>query len=116
MSMWQEGAFDATMRPLAEASNIDAVLFHTSFGMGPSSRMNADRGRAARQAESLAQLQDEAGKPIVVAIRPSLTADTFEMAMEFQEMCWENGLATYPGIERAARALAGLLRWQGMRE
>jgi acetyltransferase len=116
MSMWQEGAFDATMRPLAEASNIDAVLFHTSFGMGPSSRMNADRGRAARQAESLAKLQDEAGKPIVVAIRPSLTADTFEVAMEFQEMCWENGLATYPGIERAARALAGLLRWQGMRE
>ena len=116
MSMWQDGAFEATIRPLAEAPNIDAVLFHTGFGMGPSSRTNGDRGRATRQAELLAKVQQEAGKPIVVAIRPSLTADTFEMATEFQELCWENGLATYPGTERAARALSGLIRWQEMRE
>jgi acetyltransferase len=116
MSMWQEGAFEGTLKPLAGAPNIDAVLYHTSFGMGPSSRMSGDRGRAAKQAEALAKVQDEAKKPIVVAIRPSLTADTFEMANEFQELCWENGLATYPGIERAARALSGLIRWQKLRE
>lgn len=116
MSMWQEGAFEATIRPLAEASNIDAVLFHTSFGMGMASRMGNERGRGIHQVETLATIQEESRTPIVVAIRPSLTADTFEMATEFQELCWQAGLATYPSIERAAGALAGLIRWQTMRE
>jgi hypothetical protein len=45
-------------------------------------------------------------------IRPSLTPDSLTQAVEFEEQCWRNGLATYPSMARAAHALAGLLEWQ----
>lgn len=116
MSMWQPGGFEGTLRPVLEAANADIVLYHTSFGMGPGMRFGNDRDRSRDQAAALGGLQKEYGKPIVVAIRPSTTPDAFEKAEEFQEFCWQNGIATYPSIVRAGNALARLLEWQGMRD
>lgn len=117
MSMWQPGGFEGTLRPVLEAPNADAVLYHTSFGMGPGMRFGGnDRDRSRDQAKALGGLQQEYGKPIVVAIRASTTADAFEKAEEFEEFCWQNGIATYPSIARAGVGLARLLEWQGMRE
>lgn len=115
MSMWDERGFEATLRPLAEAPNIDAILFHTSFGMGPSNRGVDMRKRMGGQVAALAAIQEEYGKPIVVAIRPTTDAASFEMSADFQEALWRAGLATYPTIARAGAALAGLLRWQALR-
>ncbi|MEX0781317.1 MAG: CoA-binding protein [Dehalococcoidia bacterium] len=117
MSMWEDERFEGTLLPCAEAPNIDAILYHTSFGGGPSGRWVGDnRGRMERQAASLRKVQDQGGKPVVVAIRPATTEDGFELSLEFQEMCWKNGLATYPSIARAGNALARLLEWQAMRQ
>jgi acetyltransferase len=116
MSMWDERGFEATLRPLLEASNVDVVLFHTSFGMGPSSRGVNQRQRLAAQSAILAKLQEEFAKPIIVAIRPAAEATAFELGNDFQEALWRAGLATYPTIARAGAALANLLRWQAMRE
>jgi hypothetical protein len=69
-----------------------------------------------RQAASLRKVRDEGGKPVVVAIRPATTDEGFEHSLHFQEACWKNGLATYPSIARAGRALARLLEWQRMRD
>jgi hypothetical protein len=69
----------------------------------------------ARQADALGRLQDESGKPIVVAIRAAVTADAFEHSAEFQELCWKRGLATFPSIARAGHALANLVEWQQRR-
>lgn len=115
MSMWDEKGFDATMRPLADAPNIDAILYHTSFGSGPSGRAFGQRARSQMQAASLARLQDEAGKPVVVAIRTPTEPGAFELSAEFQETCWRAGIATYPSIARAGWSLAALLRWKAMR-
>ena len=115
-AMWDEGGFEGTLRPVLEAPNIDIVLHHTSFGGGPMGRFGDARPRSARQAESLGKLQAEYGKPIVVAIRPSTTADAFDLALDFQEACWKNGIATYPSIARAGIGVARLLQWQAMRE
>lgn len=114
MSMWEPGGFEATLRPVLDAPNCDVVLYHTSFGMGPSARMVAGeaRDRSKFQAQALARLQEEYGKPIVVAIRPATTSETLDQSNEFQEMCWRNGIATYPSIARAGVALANLLEWQ----
>jgi acyl-CoA synthetase (NDP forming) len=115
MSMWDEKGFDATMRPLAVAPNIDVILYHTGFGMGPMGRSVEQRRRMSGQAAALAKLVEETGKPIVVAVRPSTEKESFELANDFQEACWRAGLATYPTIQRAGAALAGLLKWQAMR-
>jgi acyl-CoA synthetase (NDP forming) len=112
MSMWENEGFEATMRPCVFAPNADAVLFHTGFGGGPVARSGDMRPRLRKQAETLGRLQEESGTPIVVAIRPSTTDEGFEHASEFQDLCWRGGLATFPSVARAGRALAGLLEWQ----
>lgn len=112
-SLWDDDVFEATLMPAATASNVDVVLYHTSFGGGPGSRMMGDvHGRARRQAESLGKIQSESGKPLVVAIRPATTGDAFELSLEFQEACWRQGLATFPSIARAGQALANVIQWQ----
>ena len=115
MSMWDDKGFDATLRPLAEASNVDAILFHTSFGGGFGARGGDMRGRSRGQVEAMAKLQEEFGKPIVVAIRPASDGPSLDLSNEYQELCWRAGIATYPSIARAGAGLAGLLRWQAMR-
>jgi hypothetical protein len=69
-----------------------------------------------RQAQALGKLQEEYGKPIVVAIRAATTTEGFDQSNDFQEALWRNGIATYPSIARAGVGLARLLEWQKMRE
>ena len=114
-SLWEEGAFEATLLPCAKAANADVVLFHTSFGGGPVARQVDARSRIPRQVESIRRVMEETGTPIVVAVRPSVTADAFELATEFQDLAWRAGIATYPSIARAAVALSRLIDWQNMR-
>jgi acyl-CoA synthetase (NDP forming) len=113
-SLWEEKGFESTLMPAATAPNIDAVLYHTSFGMGPGRRMGDPRTAMAKQAEGLRKVQEESGKPVVVAIRPATATDGFQQSIDFQDLCWQNGLATYPSVARAAGGLARLLQWQGM--
>jgi acetyltransferase len=117
MSMWDDAGFEGTLMPCATAPNIDAILYHTNFGSGPSWRFRDDpRARIQRQVASLAKVQEEGGKPIAVAIRPPTTDEGFEHSMEFQALCAKSGLATYPSIARAGNALARLLEWQRLRD
>ncbi|NJD66448.1 MAG: hypothetical protein FIB00_14630 [Chloroflexi bacterium] len=115
-SLWEEKGFEATLMPCAQAPNIDVLLYHTSFGSGPGMRQVGLRDRMRRQADTLARIQEQSGKPVVVCIRPSVTAEAFEQSEEFQDLCWRNGLATYPSIARAGVALGNLLEWQRLRE
>lgn len=115
-SLWLEGGFEATLRPCVEASNADVVLMHTAFGSGFASRFGDARSRTVQQVEIMKKLQEESGKPIVVAIRSSTQADGFTQTLEFQELCWRAGIATFPSIARAGVALANLLRWQAMHD
>ncbi len=115
-SMFEEKGFEATLGPVGDAENIDAILYHTSFGFGFMSRMGDQRQRGERQSEGLARVQEQSGKPVVVAIRPSLTPEALDQANYFQEQCYRRGIATYPSIARAANALSRLLEWQQMQD
>ena len=69
----------------------------------------------ARQVAALKKVQDESGKPVVVAIRPATTSDSFDQESDFQELCWRAGLSTFGSIARAAKAMSRLLEWQRLR-
>ena len=115
-ALWEDAGFEGTLRPVATAPNCDVILFHTSFGGGPGgSRRGGGRQQMTKQVEGLRAIQEETGTPIVVAIRPATTDDGFDASLEFQEMCWQAGLATYPSVARAAKALSNLLKWQSYR-
>jgi len=115
-SMWEDKGFEATLMPCATAPNVDVVLYHTSFGGGPMRRATNPRTQMGRQVQSLKKVQEESGKPVVVAVRPALSDDAFALTIEFQELCWKAGLATYPSIARAGQALARRLEWQELHE
>ncbi len=115
-AMWEGEGFHQTLEAAAAAANADCVLYHTSFGGGgPSGRWGNPRERFPKQVESLRSIQEEFGKPMLVAIRAATTAEGFEQGNEFQEQCWKAGIATYPSIARAGKAVARLLEWQRMR-
>lgn len=115
-AMWEDKGFEGTLVPCATAPNVDVVLYHTSFGDGPMRRFANPRSRMVQQVAGLKKVQEESGKPIVVAVRPALSDDAFELTLEFQDLCWRAGLATYPSIARAGQALARLLDWQAMHD
>ncbi len=117
MNLFEADAFEGTLMPCGMAPNIDVVLFHTGFGGGgPSRRYGGDpRGIMARQVAALKKVQDESGKPVVVAIRPATTSDSFDQESDFQELCWRAGLSTFGSIARAAKAMSRLLEWQRLR-
>ncbi|MBN9492225.1 CoA-binding protein [bacterium] len=112
-SLWEEKGFASTLMPAATAPNIDAVLYHTGFGGGMSRRGDV-RSRLRSQAEELAQVQAKSGKPVVIAIRPSSDAEGFDHTQEFEDLCWRNDLAVFPGIKQAGDALGRLIQWQRM--
>ncbi len=110
-SLWEEQGFESTLMPAAAAPNIDAVLYHTGFGGGMNRRGDV-RSRLRSQAEGLARVQERSGKPMIIAIRPSSDPDGFDHTLEFEDLCWRNGLAVFPGIKQAGDALGRLIEWQ----
>jgi len=102
-----------TIQLVAEAPNIDVVLFHLHFDGG------AMRADPVKRAESLADAIVAAlprfPKPIAIVARPPVQAAVVEGSMAFQERVSRAGLAVFPSIVRAARALGYLLDWRNLR-
>lgn len=115
-SMWQPESFTATLMPCAMAPNYDFVLFHTGFGGGQAANLRELSRMLPAQVRVLAKIQEESGKPVVVAIRQATKANAFQLTMDYQELCAEAGLASYIGVDCAGRALGRLLEWQRLHE
>lgn len=109
-----------TLRLVAEAANIDAIIYQAAVGWGPSRRGGDGGPDQVEYARQLATLAGESmagfGKPIAVQLRPALTAEAMEATVAFQEEAAAQGLATFPSIGSAAGALRRLLDWQRMQE
>lgn len=119
MNMSTETGFEATLMPCALDPGIDIVLYHTSFGGGAGlgARRAAEiRATMQRQVATLARIREESGKAVVVSLRTSTEAGGFEFGLEFQDLGARAGIAVYPGVQRAAEALASLWAWQRGRE
>ena len=107
-----------TLRLVAEAPNIDVILYQAAIGWGPS---RGDEGPSvveiAKQiATSTGEAVREFGKPIVVLVRPPLTTEVVEASVTFMEEAARQGLAIFPAVSNAARALRRLLDFQPGRQ
>jgi acyl-CoA synthetase (NDP forming) len=116
-NMGSEDVADRTIQIMGEAKNIDVIITNASFGRWP----NGDdvprdpegaRAKAREQAERLARLQDEAGVPIVVLTRNAPP----ELVEPFLEEAYRRGLAAFPTIHRAARAISAIVDWRERRK
>jgi acyl-CoA synthetase (NDP forming) len=105
-----------TIRIVAEAQNVDYVLYHTSWGWGPSRRGMPDIVSAAgEQGTKLGELSREIGKPIVCVARTPTSAVGMEATLAFQAEVAAQGLASFSSVASAALALQRLLAWQSQR-
>ncbi len=106
-----------TIRIVAEAPNIDFILYHTSWGWGPNRAGMPDISGAAReQGAKLGELAREAGKPIVCVARTPTSDVGMEATLAFQEAAAAGDLAVFSSVQSAALALVRLLAWQARRE
>jgi acyl-CoA synthetase (NDP forming) len=114
MAAWDMKQLKRTVEIAASAENIDFVLYHTGFGWGP--RLTDAGERAKETIAQLAQVRDEVGKPIVIAMRPPISAEAMGLTLDFQSECAKAGFATFPSIERACAAMALMAKWQAARD
>ena len=107
-----------TLRLVGEAPNIDIIFFQGAIGWGPGRRDSGpDPVEQARQlAVTTGEAMAQVGKPVVVPLRPPLTAEAMEATVAFQEEASAHGIATFPSVSRAARTVRRLLDWQAGRE
>ncbi len=107
-----------TIRVVGSAENIHAVMFHTNVNFGGWRRFadwfDPDTHRE-RSMEALIEARQACGKPVVIVLRPPLSMDAMEQALEFQKACWQADFPVFPTIPRAANALAKVLRWRQAR-
>jgi acyl-CoA synthetase (NDP forming) len=104
-----------TVRIVAEAENIDFVLYHTSWGWGPS-RGGPDIAAMAREtARGLGEAAAAAGKPVVCVARLPTSEQGMGATLAFQEEAWQHGLAVFGSVQAASLALARLSAWQESR-
>ncbi|MDA0270419.1 MAG: CoA-binding protein [Chloroflexi bacterium] len=68
---------------------------------------------ATQAAEQFAQLQQETGVPFIALMRDR--GASVEVADRFAQEAYKRGVAVYPTVARAARAVSGLLAWRERR-
>ncbi len=103
-----------TLRLVAEAPNIDVIIYQAPIGWGPSRRTSDEDGPSVvEQAKLMAVATGEAvrdfGKPIVTLVRPPLTAEVMEASIAFKEEAAAQNLAIFAAVSSAARALRRVL-------
>ena len=112
-----------TLRIVAAAPTNDVVIAAPNIGQravqGAPDPDTEERERQIREQiktsiETYKQTQDETGIPIVVLLRDRSARP--EMLDLFQQEAYAAGIAAYPTVARAARAIALMLKWRERRE
>jgi acyl-CoA synthetase (NDP forming) len=102
-----------TIRIVADAPNIDFVLYHTSWSWGPNRSGGPNIIDAATEsARKIGELAAEVGKPIVCVARIPTTETGMGGTLAFQQVLAQHGIAVFNSVQAASLALQRLLAWQ----
>jgi acyl-CoA synthetase (NDP forming) len=113
------GLMRRTLELEAEAASIDAIIFQAPVGSGPGRPRpgGPDPVEYARTlAGSVSKAIATAAKPVVAVLAPPLNVESMEPALAFQDEAARAGIAVFPSVSRAARALRNVLDWQALRD
>jgi acyl-CoA synthetase (NDP forming) len=102
-----------TIRIVSEASNIDYILYHTSYSWGA---MRAEGPSivevASEAAQRLGELSRETGKPIVCVARIPTTELGMAGTLAFQQNVADAGLPVFNSVRDATLAIKRFMAWQ----
>ena len=106
--MFEGDHLEAALSAVAEDESIDWMMVHTGTDAG----FRSDRrGFEERFATQLAELAPKLARPLAVVIRPPVSAQGFESAIELQRRLNEAGIACYGSLESCATAVRRVLDW-----
>jgi acyl-CoA synthetase (NDP forming) len=110
-------AIAATMGVLSKLPDIHMLAYH--MGFHPISRWGG--GRFASEAflqpttEALRKVQQESGKPVLLALFPPLDLEGMKDFLTVQEALVKAGLPVFHSLRQAARAMAKVTAWKKSR-
>jgi acyl-CoA synthetase (NDP forming) len=105
-----------TIRIVAEAPNIDYILYHTSYSWGAMRAEGPSISEVASDAaKGLGEVAKETGKPIVCVARIPTTELGMAGTLSFQQSVADAGLPVFNSVRDAALAVRRTLEWQEAR-
>lgn len=111
-----------TLRIVAAAPTNDIIIASPSLTPrsqpgdpkpSPEEREKQAQEQIQSVIETYTRTQDETGKPIVALVRDR--GASLEVSDLFQQEAYRAGIATYPTVARAARAISLMLKWRERR-
>lgn len=108
-ALGDQAAFDLTSKLLARHRDFDVVVCDTQVVW----RLGYHNGldRIAAMVDTFIKVEKSSLKPVVVAIHlpDFIESAAWSALIDQQARCWRAGLAVYPSLERAIKALAGFI-------
>jgi len=115
MALRSRQSFLKMMRLLGNAPDIHVIVILIRIDWG--ARPGQEPKEFIRQAvKTVTQATQETETPIAVAVRAPSSLQEMEMLLSFQDQCGRAGLAVYPDITRALRAISKFLSWHEQRD
>ncbi len=115
VTLWEPQLMENTLRIIASAENVDAVILHMGFGF-MAQRLQDGPPSPEETAKAIAKARQATGKPIAVAIRVRFSAEDTTTSMRMAEECWRQGLPVFFGLPNAVTTLAKMVAWRTRRE
>ena len=103
---------------IAKSPNYDLIINNISAG-GPGSSVDPQREqRASRMIDHTVEIMRNLGKPIAIVLAEFIPEDESQLhaAQEIRNRCIQEGLAVFPSIGRASRAVQRLVRYYRHRD
>ncbi len=106
-------AISVTMRVVSNVPDIHVLIYH--LGFHPISRWGGDRFSSAAflkpTIDTMTEVQQATGKPVLLALRPTLDIDEQKEFLATQEAFVEAGFPVFHSLRQAAKAMARVIAW-----
>jgi acyl-CoA synthetase (NDP forming) len=110
-------AIATALRILSRVPEVDMILYH--LGFHPISRWGFGRFSSPAFLEpliaSIAEVKEATGKPVLLALRPSLEVEGIKEFLATQAALVEAGVPIFHSLGEAAKAMSRVVAWSQTR-